>query len=219
MSAQAVCVRSGFIFWRAGPLCFRALLLAWAFAGFSAGAFAVTLGETATAAAIAGTLQGTASSQPQKAIQKAKQAVQQYEVAQQKQLDGLQPAVADTVSSPSIDSTNASPLEDPASPPDRAPAFQGAWFSQNGGNVSEASLPHDGSHLRNMTREELEDELGDQSIQDEIEPVDYGRSVQIFYKNKCPRSAGNCDRGAVFTNIKSVIFDYARARAGLPRRK
>ena len=50
------------------------------------------------------------------------------------------------------------------------------------------------------------------SIQDE-RPIDYKSSTQIFYKQDCLPSQSKCERnGAVLTNIKSVIFNYAHSR-------
>lgn len=55
----------------------------------------------------------------------------------------------------------------------------------------------------------------------EIEkPIDYKTGTQIFYKKDCLPSQSNCKRsGAVFTNIKSVIFNYAHSRGSFSENK
>lgn len=76
-------------------------------------------------------------------------------------------------------------------------------------------------NLNDLTKEELDRRFSDQDIYQEVEPVDYKSSIQVFYKNRCPASSSkNCQRGAVLTNIKSVIFDYAHSRGNFaPKEK
>ena len=57
------------------------------------------------------------------------------------------------------------------------------------------------------------------SIEDD-KPVDYKSATQIFYKQDCLPSESNCNRsGAVLTNIKSVIFNYAHSRGSFAEQK
>ena len=57
------------------------------------------------------------------------------------------------------------------------------------------------------------------SIEDD-RPVDYKSSTQIFYKQDCLPSQSSCKRkGAVLTNIKSVIFNYAHSRGSFAEKE
>ena len=294
MEKSKIAIESHVIFNRIRPSRFFSL---WPVLGallLPGGVFAVTLGEVTAATAVSGALQSTAQTNPQGAVQKAKQAVERYESAQQQRLgdnrgsaEGAMPAGANpaTPAEGAVPAgTNpASPVEsavpaganpatpaesavpagtNPASPAesavsaganpassagapvdsaplaegsepiesslkpseDRSPSMHGTLFSQDHlkkpseSNNQGIKTTAEALNLRDMTSEELSEELEDQEIEDEIDLVDYKRSVQVFYKNKCPRRAKNCVRGAVFTNIKSVIFDYARSRAGFAKK-
>ena len=52
--------------------------------------------------------------------------------------------------------------------------------------------------------------------------VDYKTGSTVLYTKKCDPKSQNCNRGAVFTNVKSVIFDYNNRRgrfANVPKSK
>ena len=72
-----------------------------------------------------------------------------------------------------------------------------------------------GRDMFKETQEEVPEEYFKQEriIEVEEKPIDYKAKTQIFYKKDCLPSQSNCQRrGAVFTNIRSVIFDYAHSR-------
>ena len=73
--------------------------------------------------------------------------------------------------------------------------------------------------LKLLTKEDVEKRLKDEGVRQKTNPVDYKTQVQVFYKNKCLPSQKDCDRGAVLTNIKSVIFDYAHTRGSFAQSK
>lgn len=76
---------------------------------------------------------------------------------------------------------------------------------------------HTQKDIRNLSANELADRLQDSDIESEASPVDYKASMQIFYKRSCSPSEVNCNKGAVLTNIKSVIFDYAHSRGSFAK--
>ena len=158
---------------------------------FPCGALATTLLETGAAVGIANTLQGTVQTQPQKILDKTRKTVKKYEKAQQVALEGVSKTV------PPIGQNKA-----PA--PNRS---------------TDISINSSSERLRNLTKDELDKRFQDEGIYQETKPVDYKRSVQVFYKRECPPSQKNCDRGAVLTNIKSVIFDYAHTRGSFAESK
>ena len=60
----------------------------------------------------------------------------------------------------------------------------------------------------------------DRIIEIEDKPIDYKAGTQIFYKKDCLPAKNDCKRsGAVFTNIKSVIFNYAHSRGSFSKNK
>ena len=72
---------------------------------------------------------------------------------------------------------------------------------------------------RTIKEQYLEERFKQEKIQQETNPVDYKAGIQIFYKRDCSASQKNCNKGAVLTNIKSVIFDYAHTRGSFAEAK
>ena len=73
--------------------------------------------------------------------------------------------------------------------------------------------------LESLTESEVEKRFQDQGVDPETKPVNYKAGIQIFYKKNCAPSQKNCSKGAVLTNIKSVIFDYAHSRGSFAELK
>ena len=155
---------------------------------FSFPVFATTLGEIGAAAAIANKLQETGQADSASLIKQAKEKLEQYNEAEKRKLA-------------SIVSGNVTP---PASDP-----VEGSQPQQN--------LTGGTEDLKHLTEREIEERFQDQGIEPETEPVDYKAGIQVFYKNKCSASQKDCSKGAVLTNIKSVIFDYAQSRGSFAK--
>ncbi len=177
----------------------------------SPSAGAVTLGEVGAAAGIAGALQGTAQTQPQKNLDKAKQAIQNYEQVQNQKIKE-----AENIRSP--DSAPANHLDGPAENlAEPAPANHLEGHAEN---LSEPSLPPEDKSQHSAKEELDEDEdLRDKEEYQDANPVDYKARMLVFYKRKCPPSQKRCNRGAVLTNIKSVIFNYAHTRGSFAQQQ
>ena len=145
---------------------------------FSQSVSAVTLGEVGAAAGVASTLQGTAQTQQKGTLDKVKQTVQHYEQNQEQKIKEAQGIYSATVPSSNNRESSSSDLP-------RIPQMDS---------------------MKHLTKEELEERFQDEGVKQKTNPVDYKAKVQIFYKRKCAPSQKNCNRGAVLTNIKSVIF-------------
>ena len=78
--------------------------------------------------------------------------------------------------------------------------------------ISDTSDETDSSEK--LSAEDLEQESKNKETiqQKKSKSVNYTKSAQVFYKKKCLPSRSDCNRGAVLTNIPSVIFDYAVSR-------
>lgn len=154
---------------------------------FSFSVFASTLGEMGAAAAIAGELQKTGQANLAPLVDQVKEKVKQYEQTQQERL-------ADIVSE------SGKKLASEQGMDSRAPQ-----------SIAE------GKALEHLTDREIEERLQDEAIKPETNPVDYKAGIQVFYKRTCPAPQENCNRGAVLTNIKSVIFDYSHSRGSFAK--
>ena len=87
--------------------------------------------------------------------------------------------------------------------------------------LEDSSLEEDSSldeNLTDLNKEDLDKRFQDEDIYQDVKPVDYRSSIQIFYKRKCNSVEKRCDRGPVLTNIKSVIFDYAHTRGSFSKK-
>ena len=173
---------------------------------FSIPVSAVTMGEVGMAAGVADTDQGTTQISPKGALDTVKQTVQEYEEVQQKQIADAQTmlspmdasAESDSKSAPSLDGQETHLMDrSEKAAKDSNPVFTESFEADN---------------LRNLGRKSLKERLRDKGIYQDIKPVDYKTSTQVFYKRKCPSAQKNCDKGPLLTNIKSVIFDYAHTR-------
>lgn len=90
------------------------------------------------------------------------------------------------------------------------------------------AMPEDASHFSDHQEEKSHDFRPDSSpehqpqnadkvftqdsIDIQVEAVDYTKKTMVFYKNKCEDGQSYCYKNPVLTNIKSVIFDYAHQR-------
>ena len=139
-------------------------------------------------------------------LDRVKQTVQEYEEAQQKRM-----ATAQTMDSPINASEN---FDSMSSPPLDGPRNHFNAHSEQA--VEDSNLEFTESaetdELRSLGEKSLRERLRDEGIYQDIKPVDYKTSTQVFYKRKCSSVQKNCDRGPLLTNIKSVIFDYAHTR-------
>ena len=180
---------------------------------FPSSVFANTLGEVGAAAGIANTLQGTAQIQSKGILDKAKQTVQNYEEAQNNKLTNINAinsepvplATQQNIMDPSLVNPTSHPVTQDTSlinPADHSVIQDPSLQSSD--NSSVVSNPY--------SKEELDKKLQDEEIRQETQAVDYKRKFQVFYKRDCQASQKNCHRGAVLTNIKSLIFDYAHKR-------
>ena len=79
------------------------------------------------------------------------------------------------------------------------------------------SVSSDFHNVKHLTKEELDKRFDDEGVHQKTNPVDYKAQIQIFYKKKCLPSQKDCNRGAVLTNIKSVIFNYAHTRGSFAK--
>ena len=140
-------------------------------------------------------------------LDRVKQTVQEYEEAQQKRMA----TAAQTMDSPindseNFDSMSAIPLDGP----------RNHFKAHSEQAVEDSNLEFTESaetdELRSLGEKSLRERLRDEGIYQDIKPVDYKTSTQVFYKKKCSSVQKNCDRGPLLTNIKSVIFDYAHNR-------
>ena len=171
----------------------------------SAPAQSATLAETAAAAAIATTIQGQQAPSGSQALQAAKQAkdtLQARQEAIQSQLDinegnnpGEEHGEAAIQSQLVINEGNPKNAA-------RGPASQLAPDSPDGA-VSQAD------------EEDSEDD--DQAMEEEEENsknarINYKREVHVFYKPCALKESKDCHQTPVFTNIKSVVFNYGEKR-------
>ena len=105
---------------------------------------------------------------------------------------------------------------DPSSPPPvSAPSPPDSFDNPVDDTFIASDKGFQGQDMFKETQEEVPEEYFKQERLMEMEekPIDYKAKTQIFYKKDCLPSQSNCQRkGAVFTNIRSVIFDYAHSR-------
>lgn len=166
---------------------------------------AMTLGEIGAATGIANTLQGTATIQPKKILDKTKEAVKEYEDVQKNQLKSM----SDPRSSGVVQKNNSGAVSS---------SQTGNNFVRKKSNLSSQNISPE--TLKQMTESDLEETFRDEAIYQDVKSVDYKSDIQVFYKNSsCSVGQKNCHRGAVLTNIKSVIFDYAHTRGSFSQSK
>ena len=183
---------------------------------------ATTPGEVSTAAGMEGTLQGTVQSQPKEALNKVKQIVQEHEqVQQEKDLANAQ-AIEETQQKAQEHAPGRQEraISNNQAPPVAAPDAEAISPPPEEENPAHPLFEEDSllKDIRDLTKEEFEERLQDDINQD-TKPVDYTSPIQIFYKRKCASNQANCNRGAVLTNIRSVIFDYAHTRGSFAESK
>lgn len=77
---------------------------------------------------------------------------------------------------------------------------------ENSDNYKKSTSSYEGSP------ESSRDTYQEKQAQSNIKNIDYNKGLQVFYKKSCKAGEKKCHRGAVLTNINSVIFDYAKAR-------
>ena len=201
---------------------------------FSQSLWANSLLETQTAIGIANTLQGTGQENPQQILDQVKENVNQEKQAQEQRMASIQ----DSLNPPPPPNNNPPQQRSPQSFPESDPHLEQAVLSDQERNQiqklnkpSSPSMVHNPSPPVDSFNESLNREHDFEGAKDPSEesmkeyfkpervveleerPIDYKASTQIFYKNDCLPSQKNCKRdGAVFTNIKSIIFDYAHSR-------
>ena len=120
---------------------------------------ATTLGEVNAAAGIANTLQGTAQNQPQDALNKVKQVVQEHEQVQQKKdlantqaINTAQPAVqGNEANLKAPENTPATEQAQPIATEGEAPAYD---LAESDSEERQAL-----SDIRDLTKEEFEERL------------------------------------------------------------
>jgi len=154
---------------------------------------AANLIETGVATGINNTLQQKATLQPKEFLNKAQNAVNKYEEDQQRRLE-----------------LEGNPIKDPSNEED-----QQRYLEED----QQRHLELEADPIKDPSNEEEkknQDENSNLVIQN-TKPVDYESSIQVFYKKDCSNLPNNCQRGAVLTNIKSVIFDYAHARGSFAK--
>ena len=193
---------------------------------FSQGLWANTLLETNTAVGIANTLQGATQGNPQKVLSQVKDTVHNYEQAQQ--MDMSASIDKPISSSPSIDN----PPQDSLSAPNNEVLEQSHTQTLNYSppvdpmeNRVEAEFDYSSDPMNNQNprapvqesyfkTEKISNKTGEDRL------IDYKSSTQVFYKKDCLPSQSDCKRsGAVFTNIKSVIFNFAHSRGSFSENK
>ena len=110
-------------------------------------------------------------------------------------------------------------------PPDSPPSTH-SNFPEPAPPTNQEPNPFDTQNQSQITNEFQKNEVPTEEYFEadkiiEIEkPIDYKLGTQIFYKKDCLPSEKNCKRsGPVFTNIKSVIFDYAHSRGSFSKNK
>ena len=158
----------------------------------SSGVFASTIIEMEAAGGIASTLQETVQSQPANLIQGARETVQKHEETQNRRLANIE-AVNLGLEAPS-----------PSQTEQKSPPFSSSPSVDRSGKAAPFST-------------EGTSPAQDKKIHQKVESVDYNRNIQVFYKRGCEPSQKNCHRGAVLTNIKSLIFDYAHRRGSFSK--
>ena len=127
---------------------------------------------------------------------RARQKVNEYHAKQKEQIDQILPNVSSFLSGQPIPQGEAIPPEAGAMPSGQA-------------SPPSPPLPDQGSlEAPAAEGKAQEDETEDSSLRS----VDYTSPTQVFYKRECPPEEKDCVRGAVLTNIKSVIFDYSKTR-------
>ena len=212
----------------------------------SQGLWANTLLETKTTAEIANTLQGTAQGNPQQILNQVKDTANNYEQIQERKIDSIQappnsPPIPNTAEMP-LPPPNNNPAVQPEGP---QPNFENqnvldhaTLSDQERNQIQQLNQPASGPFnplpLENQpkqSREQITENNDKKEITEdyfkterivEIEdkPINYKTTTQIFYKKDCQPSQSNCKRsGAVFTNIKSVIFNYAHSRGSFSEDK
>ncbi len=103
-------------------------------------------------------------------------------------------------------SQNEDPSENPLIKEEES-AKSEIFFTEEPTDVEESSLDESQKEEQDQLAHRLK-----QNKAEEANPVDYKADVQIFYKRKCQNNQKNCNRGPIFTNIKSVIFNYNRTQ-------
>ena len=181
--------------------------------------FATTLLESTTAAGIANTIQGTGQVNPQQIINNVKNTVNQ--------ISNSQPASAQAGANPTENNPAQQVLgEVVGSPNNLLPqeSTPGAYNNLNralardslGQPVGKGGLTLE--NLRNLSKEEIiRLALSDGEIRPEdlsAGSVEYKSKAVVFYKKDCQSPAPeSCQRShPVFTNLKSVIFNYNHNR-------
>ena len=199
----------------------------------SHGLWANTLLETQTAVGIANTLQGTAQGNPTKILNHVKDTVNNHEIQA--------PSPAPASSAPSNNNPETQQRRPQALPENNPVLDQATLSEQERHQIQDLSnSPHTVSNpniidspnsLNNSAQEEgpeiternqeVEEYLRTEKIiAVEDMPMDYKAKTQIFYKKNCLPSQSDCKRsGAVFTNIQSVIFNYAHSRGSFSEEK
>ena len=187
---------------------------------FSFSSFASTLIEMGAATAIANKLQETGQAQQAPLVKQVKEQVEQYEAAEKNKMESL--AKADTPQireqGPQVSPTHQADLEEQHGAAEQnemeslARADTPPFMENPEVDRSPQSLIAKEEPLEHSIESEIEEEFRDQGIEADTNPVDYKSGMQVFYKNTCTASQKNCRRGAVLTNIKSVIFNYAHSR-------
>jgi len=94
---------------------------------------------------------------------------------------------------------------------------QSAYSASHSTNSPSVSL--DSHNIKHLTKEDVGRRLKDEGVHQKTNSVDYKAQVQVFYKRKCLSSQKDCNRGAVLTNITSVIFNYAHTRGSFSESK
>ena len=166
---------------------------------FSQAVWANTLLETETAMGIANTLQGANQVNPQQVVNQATETINNHESVHQQQMNSIDspppPAVNNPIEyhqpvSKNVDTLDPQDLEEP-----------------------------DRRDMLEATEEYFKTEKFIQQPEDD-KRTDYKASTQIFYKKDCLPSQKDCKRnGAVLTNIKSVIFNYAHSRGSFSEKE
>ena len=132
---------------------------------------------------------------------RAKQKVNEYHEKQKKQINQALSNIPGISSNQSVSQGGGTVQPESGSVvPAGQQASPSGPTSQNQASLEEATAAEEG--------ETEEDETEDSSLRS----VDYTSPTQIFYKRECPPDKKDCVRGAVLTNIKSVIFDYSKTR-------
>ena len=186
---------------------------------FSPVIWASSLVETQTAVGVSNTIQGTAQANPQELVNQAKEAVKNSEKAQQERQD---PALSNPSREPqSIPKEQAFEQVDLSNQEQQNIEGLDSTISPSS-SVEENRFDDIFSEPDKLVRSEDKQNLGTENKEEQIKnellkmgekPIDYKLGTHVFYKKICKIGEENCKRsGAILTNIKSVIFDYAHSR-------